>query len=155
MDLEALYPDPSNPKLEMSLEELCALRRGWMDRDRVIQLRKQTAPEKKPRRQPLGDASMAATTTIDNSKDPVNTSLSTQLKDKLVVHNRTHSLGENDENDENAVPQQKVEKAKMRYREIRGETQTSKLTISDMYQQCTDEVVSSKNEFRLTFRGKA
>lgn len=129
VDLEALYPDPNNPKLEMSLEELRALRRGWMDRDRVMQLRKQTAPEKKLRRQPLGDASMVTTATIDNSKDHVNTSLSTQLKDKLVVHDRTHAAAEHDENDENAVPQQKVEKAKMRYREIRGETQTSRLTI--------------------------
>ena len=129
MDLEALYPDPNNPKIEMSLEELRAMRRGWMDRERVIELRRMTASEKKSKRVPLGDAPVAATTTTDNSKDHVNTSLSTQLIDKLVVDDRAHTISENDENDENAIPQQKVEKAKTRYREIRGETQTSKLTI--------------------------
>lgn len=31
VDLEAIYPDPHNPKAEMSLEELRAQKRGWMD----------------------------------------------------------------------------------------------------------------------------
>lgn len=127
MDLEALYPDPDNSSFEMSLEELRAMRRGWMDRERVMQLRKKPALKEKSRIIPFSDASV--TTATDIGEDPVNKSLSAQLKDKLVVNDRTHAIAENNENDENAIPEQKAEKAKMKYREVRGEAQTSMFMI--------------------------
>lgn len=33
VDLAAVYPDYKNPNIEVSFEELRALKRGWMDKD--------------------------------------------------------------------------------------------------------------------------
>ncbi|KAF3386607.1 Checkpoint serine/threonine-protein kinase [Penicillium rolfsii] len=52
VDLEAVYPDHKNPAIEVSFEELRAMRRGWMDKD--------WRPPKGPLRQISGNAPVEA-----------------------------------------------------------------------------------------------
>ncbi|KAL1960095.1 hypothetical protein VTO42DRAFT_267 [Malbranchea cinnamomea] len=121
VDLKALYPDPNNLKYEMSLEELRAIRRGWMDRERIMQLRRQPLKERSiPCR-----VSPKFTTAIQ--KEHVNKSLSEKFNEKLLVDDETRP---NKENEVETVRELKAEKGKkMKFREIRCETQTIKMNF--------------------------
>ncbi len=136
VNLEAVYPDPANPTVEICFEELRAARRGWLDRD-------WSAERKQPREAYL------------EMKSPQNEILirSARLREEergisQVAHHFPPILSLNninEENNENIPPddiphdRQKTKTApkerremganrtrKIRVPRIRGETQTSK-----------------------------
>lgn len=116
VNLEAVYPDPNNPKHEMSLEELRAKNRGWMDKEWVAHRR--AALKEKSNNMPAKEPSVNAIKKKGDQEDPVNKGLSGELNEKLAVDD---PVGDSDATDQKPG---KVKKIKVR--EVKGETQTSK-----------------------------
>jgi checkpoint serine/threonine-protein kinase len=120
VNLEAVYPDPDNPNHEMSLEELRAMRRGWMDQEWVAQRQKALKEKSRcvARKDPIS-------TTKKIKGDRADKSLSTRLNDKLKVNDRTSQAGGSDVTA--ASRDQKSARAKkITILEVKAETQTSK-----------------------------
>ena len=121
MELEAIYPNIDNPNEEMSFEELRAASRGWSDRDwateskqRIPALSQASVVEQRAAEtQPMVDEADEADLEQPDAKD----SPSTRLDATIAV-----DLGRGS----------KVERPKkMKIREIKGETQTSKFKCRD------------------------
>ncbi|KAI9784261.1 MAG: hypothetical protein M1835_003622 [Candelina submexicana] len=123
VDLEAVYPNPSDPTEEMSFEELRAMRRGWLCRDWSESRRPPTRMDK-----PISETGQAA---LEPQSD--------LLIDKVLADDRKHNLGLKEKNtlhDENGnlregshEPRSSRVK-KLRVKEIRGETQTIKINLA-------------------------
>jgi checkpoint serine/threonine-protein kinase len=122
VNLEAIYPDRENPSHEMSLEELRAVSRGWMDKDWSRQRRKvlKEVPGNVPCRDPPTE------NVGDTSVDKV---LSTELQGKLMILDKSQPSGE-------AVGVVEVHRdgrggkaRRLKVREIKGETQTSSVDL--------------------------
>ncbi len=136
VNLEAVYPDPANPTVEICFEELRAARRGWLDRD-------WNAERKQPHEPPLK---------LKPPNNEIFTSSAPLTEPERGVGQVAHHFQQilspndiNDENNENIPPddipheRQKTKTApkerremganstrKIRVPRIRGETQTSK-----------------------------
>ncbi|KKZ67850.1 hypothetical protein EMCG_06479 [[Emmonsia] crescens] len=120
VNLEAIYPDPENPHVEMSLEELRAFSRGWMDRDWSRQ-------EKEPLKEISANVPYRDPPTR-YGEDGVDKSISTPLKEKLVIHNQSPHL----EDPHGAEVNRDCKGSKSRrlkVREVKGETQTVKTNL--------------------------
>jgi checkpoint serine/threonine-protein kinase len=108
VDLESVYPDPSNPAHEVSFEELRALKRGWMS--------KNWRSQKGPLRQISGNAGGVDVQSGKSKPSPVD--------EELVVREDRHSQS----HDQEGVHEGKSGKSRrLKVKEVKGETQTGKL----------------------------
>ncbi|KAK2792685.1 hypothetical protein FQN51_001604 [Onygenales sp. PD_10] len=121
VNLEAIYPDPESPQHEMSLEELRALSRGWMDIDWSKQRKEAlkeisgNVPCKDPCTQKQGDES-------------VDKHLSAQVQEKLVIHKDGQS-SEDSQGIESHRDGKGGKSKRLKVRELKGETQTIKTNL--------------------------
>lgn len=112
VNLEAVYPDYTNPNHEISFEELRAISRGWMDRD--------WRSQKEPLKQISGNAP------YPDPELPAETEeLPGQMNQKLPIKD-----ADSQQADQDAYEGKAGKARKLKLREIKGETQTSKLTSS-------------------------
>ena len=120
MNLEAVYPNQSDPSLEKSFEELRAARRGWSSKS----WRRNTPPKalresagihkKQQPQQPENTIHIGKLSRVDE--------LAQDLKNKASLSdNTTETLSSFDEN----KPEKQQKSKKMKVREVKQETQTS------------------------------
>ncbi|PLB55421.1 putative checkpoint protein kinase [Aspergillus steynii IBT 23096] len=103
VNLDAVYPDYSNASVEVSFEELRAMKRGWLDKD--------WRSHKEPLKQISGNENM-----IDQERE-----LPEEFNRKLTVKDPESSQPQ-------AADDGKSSKSrKLKLREVRGETQTVKM----------------------------
>ncbi|GBF65152.1 checkpoint serine/threonine-protein kinase [Trichophyton mentagrophytes] len=110
VNLEAIYPDPHNPAVEMSLDELRAIRRGWMSKD-----------WSKQRKKPLREIPQNEVTGRDphmngNDHGP-DRHLSMAMEEKLQIY------------DEAGRDPKLAKGKKTKVKEIKGETQIVKTNL--------------------------
>ncbi|KAE8350022.1 Mad3/BUB1 homology region 1-domain-containing protein [Aspergillus coremiiformis] len=111
VDLGAVYPDDRDPSIEVSFEELRAIRRGWMD--------KQWRPHKEPLRQISGNENSVGI-------DPARV-LPQEFDEKLTFRD-TDLPAQQQTGDSDAHHEGKAGKSrKLKLREVKGETQTVKM----------------------------
>ncbi|OJD12935.1 BUB protein kinase [Emergomyces pasteurianus Ep9510] len=121
VNLEAIYPDPENPHVEMSLEELRAFSRGWMDRDWSTQ-------EKEPLKEISVNVLYRDPVSQRDGEDVADKMVSTKLQEELVIRNRSPSSG--DPHGTEANRDGKGSKSRrLKVREVKGETQTIKTNL--------------------------
>ena len=118
VNLEAVYPDRENPSHEMSLEELRAVSRGWMDKDWSRQRKKvlKEVSGNVPCRDPSAQAA---------GEDNVDKTLSAKLHEKLVIAEKSQPSGEATDVVEVHHDGRGGKSRRLKVREIKGETQTS------------------------------
>lgn len=118
VNLEAVYPDYKNPNHEVSFEELRAISRGWMG--------KNWRAQKEPLKQISGNAASAEIPSENPLEHGLENDLPQQFKQKLTVKDaETH-----DPDRGNSAQESKTSKArKLKLREVKGETQTSKYLL--------------------------
>lgn len=117
VNLEAVYPDRRNPSHEISFEELRAISRGWMDKD--------WRSQKKPLKEISGNASCKEPVIADDPENCPNSSLAADVDKLTIEENDTHPTATASRVEESRdVKSGKAKKIKLR--EIKGETQTSK-----------------------------
>ena len=131
VNLEAVYPNVNDPSVEMSFDELRALKRGWLHRDWKAESRttlQDTSGNAQPQVQANGRKRVR--------EDPVNVTLTVDLKDKLVIDDDsiTRSQDLTDMAKEGAREGKIGKPRTLKVREIKAETQTGKL-------RATSEVV--------------
>ena len=114
VNLEAVYPDYSNPNHEISFEELRAMSRGWTD--------KNWRPPKRTLTQISGNVPCAEPENPDRprKKLPEHFDQKISINDVSVHRDEIH----NDDHGGNAGKSRKL-----KLREVKGETQTSKYCI--------------------------
>ncbi|KAB8270622.1 Mad3/BUB1 homology region 1-domain-containing protein [Aspergillus minisclerotigenes] len=111
VNLDAVYPDYTNPNVEVSFEELRAMRRGWMD--------KNWRPQKEPLRQISGNENSAG---IDPAR-----ALPDEFNEKLTMKDADISA-QQQAPESDAHHEAKAGKArKLKLREVKQETQTVKM----------------------------
>lgn len=77
MNLEAVYPDPEDPSVEMSFDELRAMQRGWLDRVWAPEMISSVAaPEVEPA-EPVSAS--------DAQEEEIDSGLVEQVVEKLVI----------------------------------------------------------------------
>ncbi|KAL2362440.1 hypothetical protein RJZ56_004659 [Blastomyces dermatitidis] len=121
VNLEAIYPDPENPLVEMSLEELRAFSRGWMDKDWSKQ-------EIEPLKEISANVPYRDPPTYGHGEDGMAKNMSTQLKDKLVIHEQSPQPGDPQGVEVNRDGKGSKSR-RLKVREIKGETQTVKTNL--------------------------
>ncbi|EFQ96865.1 BUB protein kinase [Nannizzia gypsea CBS 118893] len=110
VNLEAIYPDPHNPAVEMSLDELRAISRGWMSKDWSKQ-------RKKPLREIPQNEITSKELQMNENGHSSDKHLSMAMQEKLQIHDeagRDHKL---------------VKGKKLKVKEIKGETQIVKTNL--------------------------
>ncbi|GMG37190.1 unnamed protein product [Aspergillus oryzae] len=116
VNLDAVYPDYTNPNVEVSFEELRAMRRGWMD--------KKWRPQKEPLRQISGNENSAA---IDPAR-----ALPDEFNEKLTMKDADISA-QQQAPESDAHHEAKAGKArKLKLREVKQETQTGKTALNKL-----------------------
>lgn len=116
VNLDAVYPDYTNPNVEVSFEELRAMRRGWMD--------KKWRPQKEPLRQISGNENSAA---IDPAR-----ALPDDFNEKLTMKDADISA-QQQAPESDAHHEAKAGKArKLKLREVKQETQTGKTALNKL-----------------------
>ncbi|OJD21245.1 BUB protein kinase [Blastomyces percursus] len=146
VNLEAIYPDPENPLVEMSLEELRAFSRGWMDKDWSKQ-------EIEPLKEISANVPYRNPHTYGYGEDGVAKNMSTQMKDKLVIHEQSPQPGEPQDVEVNRDGKGSKSR-RLKVREIKGETQTVKTNLESP----TGPKIKRKNassEPTMTFHTRA
>ncbi|KAK2865007.1 hypothetical protein FQN49_004002 [Arthroderma sp. PD_2] len=114
VNLEAIYPDPNNPSLELSLDELRATSRGWMNKDWSRQ-------RKGPLREIPQNAVSCKDSAMNENDCGSDKYLSTALQEKLQI---------NDEAQREISRDQKGGKVKkLKVKEVKGETQIVKTNL--------------------------
>ncbi|KAL4997963.1 Mad3/BUB1 homology region 1-domain-containing protein [Aspergillus recurvatus] len=112
VNLDAVYPDYKNPNIEVSFEELRAMKRGWMDKD---------WRKKGPLKQISGNAVQA------EPNSPNDKVLRDQFQQKLSLRDAdAHALNQPIVS-EKAHDGKAAKGRKLKVREIKGETQTIKM----------------------------
>ncbi|KAF9888076.1 hypothetical protein FE257_009341 [Aspergillus nanangensis] len=105
VNLEAVYPDYSNPEYEVSFEELRAIGRGWMQ--------KNWRSQKEPLKQITGNENPI--------ERPIDKDLPREFKEKLTMKDSGNSIQQ--------PPSETGKTKKPKLREVRGETQTVKMNF--------------------------
>lgn len=123
VNLEAIYPDPKDPANEMSLEELRALSRGWMDKDWSEQ-------RKDALKEISGNVPCKSPSDTITKNGISEKSLSTHLDEKLVISDQPYSAGDNPEGNEVYRDAKGEKSKKLKVKEVKGETQTGELHFS-------------------------
>jgi|SRR5436190_11363936 len=118
VNLEAIYPDRENPTHEMSLEELRAVSRGWMDKDWSRQ-------RKKVLKEVSGNISCRVPSAQNVEDHSESKTLSAELHEKLVIADKSQPLGEAADVVEVHRDGRGGKARRLKLREIKGETQTS------------------------------
>lgn len=117
VDLDAVYPDYKNPNIEVSFEELRAMRRGWMDKD---------WRQKKPLQQISGN---------NVPGHEAEKGLPHEIHEKLTLNDTDgHALHESI-GPEKTQDVKGGKSRKLKVREVKGETQTS-MCILFLYLRC-------------------
>lgn len=121
VNLEAVYPNSANPSDEMSFDELRAIHRGWADKD--------WREESKRALQAIsGNAQRSAPSLTDAVMDK----LSKELEKKACIDENESSLQStptsNSQNQSQEV--RPAKQRRMKIREVKQETQTSKQMLS-------------------------
>lgn len=116
VNLEVIYPDPDNPLVEMSLEELRAFSRGWMDKN-------WSKEEKEPLKEVSGNVPYRDPLT--HGEDGMVENMSTKLKEKLVVHEQS-TQPDDTHGTEISCDGKGSKLRRLKVREIKGETQIGK-----------------------------
>lgn len=146
VNLDAVYPDPKDPTVEVCFEELRAARRGWLQKDWRAQRGQSPEPSDQfPSPLTFKPAAAASSPSVKALQNCDNREVN------AVVRTFSQQLKLNDvdeENDENRPPdanakQQKIERARkmrrdekanetrlIKVREAKTETQTSKPTYT-------------------------
>lgn len=114
VNLEAIYPDPHNPAVEMSLDELRAIRRGWMSKDWSKQ-------RKKPLREIPQNEVTGRDPHINGNDYGPDKHLSMVMREKLQIY------------DEAGRDPKLAQGKKKKVKEIKGETQIGKLLLKTAY----------------------
>ncbi|KAM5430274.1 protein kinase [Microsporum canis] len=110
VNLEAIYPDPNNPALEMSLDELRAASRGWMSKDWA---RQRKAPLREiPQNEVSGKDPHMNENDYGSDKH-----LSVALQEKLQIH------------DETVRDHKAARVKKLKVKEVKAETQIVKTNL--------------------------
>ncbi|KAG5294445.1 spindle assembly checkpoint protein SLDA [Histoplasma ohiense] len=143
VNLEAIYPDPDNPLVEMSLEELRAFSRGWMDKN-------WSKEEKEPLMEISGNVPYRDPFT--HGEDEVVKNMSTKLKEKLVVHEQS-TQPDDTHGTEISCDGKGAKSRRLKVREIKGETQIVKTNLESP----TGPKIKRKNasEPTMTFHTRA
>jgi checkpoint serine/threonine-protein kinase len=132
VNLEAVYPNINDPKEEYSFEELRAKHRGWLDR----KWSKEAMPATKS-----NEATENQGTLVDLDSDvaitePTEETLSQALREALKLERKTADENNVEDGDHthdtanmkgNGPDGRSARPRKKKVREIRGETQTSKI----------------------------
>lgn len=129
MNLEAVYPDRDNPSHEMSFEELRAATRGWLN--------KQWKPQKSQK--PLKEIPhnvICKEPLMDKQEESVDKKLSAQTQETLVIEEKVHPAGDSVETTEVYRDGKSGKARRLKVREIKGETQTSKSHLSMVNSSC-------------------
>lgn len=117
VNLGAVYPDRRNPSHEISFEELRAISRGWMDKD--------WRSQKKPLKEISGNASCREPVIADDPENCANGSPAADVDKLSIEEDNSHPMVTASRQEESRdVKSGKAKKIKVR--EIKGETQTSK-----------------------------
>lgn len=109
-----MYPDRRNPSYEISFEELRAIKRGWMDKD---------WRQKRPLKEISGNASCREPVMADDPENCPNGALAADVNKLAIEEDVSHPATSYLEGKSDV----KVAKTKkIKVKEIKGETQTSK-----------------------------
>ncbi|PGH05030.1 BUB protein kinase [Helicocarpus griseus UAMH5409] len=117
VNLEAIYPDPENPLVEISLEELRASSRGWLDKD-------WSRHEKDPLKEISGNVPYRDQSPQQHGPDGMEKNISAQLQEKLVIYEDPQPV-----EDAQVVDGKGPKSRRLKVREVRGETQTIKTNL--------------------------
>jgi checkpoint serine/threonine-protein kinase len=115
-----VYPDINNPSLEMSFEELRAARRGWLDKDWSEQ-RKDVLEEV------AVNIQSRELTEGTKSQDTTDADLSSQMQESLVLEDSSQQEMDTCQLKDGGRREKPGRTKRIRVREIKQETQTSKL----------------------------
>ncbi|ODH27462.1 BUB protein kinase [Paracoccidioides brasiliensis] len=121
VNLEAMYPDPENPHVEISLEELRASSRGWMEKDwskkdqGTLKEISVNVPYRAPPHQ--------------HKEDKVDKNIETQLQEKLVIFDDRTLPQEDPQGAENNRDGKGSKLRRLKVLEVKGETQTIKTNL--------------------------
>lgn len=125
MNLEAVYPDRRNPNHEMSFEELRAASRGW--------LKKQWGPQKSQK--PLKEMPrnvVCKDPSTEKQEESVDKKLSEHAQEALVIEEKPLPSGDIVETTEVYRDGKSGKARRLKVREVKGETQTSKSLLPIM-----------------------
>ncbi len=117
MNLEAVYPNSANPSDEMSFDELRAIRRGWSAKD--------WREESKRALQAVSGNTQRSPPSLSNA---VMDKLSKELEKKVCIDENESSQQSTPTTDSQNSSQEgrPVKQRRMKIREVKQETQTSK-----------------------------
>ncbi|KAI9835272.1 MAG: hypothetical protein M1819_002416 [Sarea resinae] len=115
VNLEAIYPAPENPKIEMSFEELRAAHRGWLDRDWTAE-----------RRLEIGDEDAEMDVAREDSVDAV-VAQEEDIEEAGLGDEAPDSPGRLDSKERH---REENRLKKLRVKEVKGETQTIKAKLA-------------------------
>lgn len=117
VNLEAVYPNSANPAEEMSFDELRAIHRGWADKDwRKQSMKTLEAISRNVQRSPPS-LSNAAIDSLSRDLEKKAT-----IDENIISQQSTPTSGSQNQSQEMKPSKQK----RMKIREIKQETQTSK-----------------------------
>ncbi|KAL4922831.1 Mad3/BUB1 homology region 1-domain-containing protein [Aspergillus aurantiobrunneus] len=119
VDLDAVYPDYKNPNIEVSFEELRAIRRGWMDKDWRAQ--------KEPLKQFSGNVAQTESGLIWQSGNAVDMNLPDQLHQKLTLKDTDDHALNQPIHSEKIQDMKSAKSRKLKVREVKAGTQTVKM----------------------------
>ena len=115
VNLEAVYPNPADPSVEMSFDELRAKRRGWMDKvwgeDTSLKL-VQTV------------SAIVQTPESESIATEEERKMSTDFQKKVVVEEETEPIQQQSPSQSQSQEGKPAKQKKMRLREVKQETQT-------------------------------
>lgn len=123
VNLEAVYPDPNNPDEEMSFEELRAQSRGWLNRDWGAERRAARQAASNPARMPQTFSSPASA--VEDTGGNTQESQPT-----IEAASRTDSRVEAISGKYTGREGKLARPKKIKTMEVKGETQTSKISDS-------------------------
>ena len=114
VNLEAVYPNPADPSVEMSFDELRAKRRGWMDKvwgeDTSLKL-VQTV------------SAIVQTPENESIATEEERKMSTDFQKKVVVEEETEPIQQQSPSQSQSQEGKPAKQKKMRLREVKQETQ--------------------------------
>jgi checkpoint serine/threonine-protein kinase len=117
VDLDAVYPDYKNPNIEVSFEELRAIKRGWMD--------KNWGTQKEPLKPVSGNAIPGEPNALKSSEHGVDKALQKLTLKDIDDHDLQQLVDPEKSHDGKAAKARKL-----KLREVKAETQTSKIVPS-------------------------
>ncbi|KAL5339412.1 Mad3/BUB1 homology region 1-domain-containing protein [Aspergillus crustosus] len=119
VDLDAVYPDYKNPNIEVSFEELRAIKRGWMDKDWRTQ--------KQPLKPVSGNAVQEEPKSLKSSGQDDDKGLPEQFRQKLTLKDSNDYALQQPIDSEKSHDGKSSKARKLKLKEVKAETQTIKM----------------------------